>query len=261
MAETLVSLEVENGVATVTLNRPDKRNALTKTMIEQLHHALELAPQEGARVLLLKAEGTVFCAGMDLGEMQQRAQAPNASELWDRDSKIYRDMVVSLFTMEIPTVAVVQGAVVAGGMGMILACDIVLASNEAVFALPEPKRGITAAMVTPLLAYRVGAGIATYLLLSGENVSAHDAHRMGLCHLHSSPTDLQTREDELVSSILTGSPAALSITKRHLHDVSANRVIEQIDASVAVSAKARETEDAQEGLQAFLEKRKPRWSS
>ena len=260
MTENYISLEIENSVAKVTLNRPDKRNALTKVMIEQLSDALDSVRNSDARVMLLKAEGTVFCAGMDLGEMQQRAEDPRANELWDRDSKIYRDLLVALFWLEIPTVAVVQGPVVAGGMGMILACDIILASEKALFALPEPKRGITAAMVTPLLAYRVGAGVASYLLLSGENVSAEDAHRMGLCHAYAPAADLQTREEELVASILTGSPAALALTKRHLHDVSATSLIEQLDASVAVSAKARETEDAREGLQAFLEKRKPGWT-
>jgi len=261
MTETFVSLEVKNDVASVTLNRPGKRNALTSAMIEQLNHSLELAAEKDARVLLLKAEGTVFCAGMDLNEMQQRAQDPHAHELWDRDSRVYRDLLVALFSLEIPTVAVVQGPVVAGGIGMILACDIVLASNRARFALPEPKRGIVAAMVTPLLVYRVGAGIASYLLLSGANVPADDALRTGLCHLLTSPTDLQSREEELVSSILTGSPAALAGTKRHLHELSATQVIEQIHTSIAVSAKARETSDAREGLVAFLEKRKPGWSA
>jgi methylglutaconyl-CoA hydratase len=173
MSEPLTKLETTGGVARLTLCRPQKRNALTRGLLAELQAGVNAAAaDETVRVLLLEAEGPVFCAGMDLGEMQDRAGRDDARELWQEDTLVYRRLVESLFRLPVPTIAVVQGPVLAGGVGLVLACDVVLAAESAFFALPEPKRGITAAVVTPLLTYRIGPGGAGYLLLSGRNVSA-----------------------------------------------------------------------------------------
>lgn len=250
------------GVVQITLDRPQKRNALSRDLIAQLTHAVARAAADpAARLVVLAAEGPVFCAGMDLTEMQDCAARPDAPQLWQDDTRAYRDLLVALVTIPVPTLAVVQGPAVAGGLGLVLACDLVLASDAATFALPEPQRGITAAIVAPLLTYRIGPGQAGYLLLSGRSLSAHDAFRIGLCHELSPADEIAGRCDDLIRSILRGAPSALALTKRHLLDTAGRHLPAALDAAMALSAKARETADAREGLAAFLEKRPPSWSA
>lgn len=262
MTRNLVRTETAMpGVTRIVLARPEKRNALTRGLLEELTAAVDTAQQDQAvRLLLLEADGPVFCAGMDLGEMQQRAAESNSAEEWARDTRVYRDLLEKLFRLPIPTVAVAQGSAIAGGMGLVLACDIVLAAEGARFALPEPKRGISAAVVTPFLVHRIGAGNAGYLLMSGRAISAECAMRFGLCHEITAPERLTECRDELVNSILTGSRTALAVTKQNLIDASATAIGKQLDAGMQISATARETDDAREGLAAFLEKREPNWS-
>lgn len=260
MNDPLIRFKIENDVARIVLNRPGKRNALSRTVIDQLSDAVDqIAADESSRLLIFSADGPVFCAGMDLMEMQQRASDPNAEVLWQDDARHYRDLLAALFTLPMPTVAVVQGPALAGGVGLVLACDIVLAAEDAYFCLPEPKRGITAAVVAPLLVYRIGAGPAHYLLLSAERVSAGTGHRMGLCHEVVAGSQLLKRAEELESKILGCGPSALKITKQHVLASAGAHLLEQLDAGMMVSAQARGTDEAREGLAAFLEKRDPDW--
>ena len=142
---------------------------------------------------------------------------------------------------------------------MVLACDIVLAADSAFFMLPEPMRGITAAMVTPLLLHRIGPGPATYMLLSNEKIPA--THSFGLCHAVVEGEQLENRLQSLLKSILGGSKSAFAITKSHIASTIASDLSESIQESMTISARARATEDAREGLAAFLEKRPPHWQN
>lgn len=259
-SEMLVELTKANGVARVCLNRPEKRNALTDDFIREITAAIhDVRDDESMRVMVLAAKGTVFCAGMDLAQMQQRATAENREELWLEDSRILRDTFKAIFELPIPTVAVAQGPAVAGGMGLIAACDLVLASNTVFFALPEPQRGITAAMVTPLLLHRIPVSAANELLLGGGRMGADRAVQVGLCMDAVAPEALAEAEGAVVRSILNGSRAALAQTKQHVVNCVGATVMRQLDESVELSAIARRTGDAREGLQAFLEKRKANW--
>ena len=141
---------------------------------------------------------------------------------------------------------------------MILACDLVLAAEAATYALPEPKRGITAAIVTPLLVHRIGVSAASWLLLSGEGIDAARAREVGLCHEVVASADLVSARDKLITSVLSGAPGALAITKHQLTSCN-SEVLKQLLSAVVVSAQARETPEAREGLAAFLEKRPPAW--
>lgn len=253
----------ETGLIRISLNRPARRNALTRQMLHDLKEALEQVQQlSHARLLILQSTGTVFCAGMDLGEMQERAAAADKEQQWHKDSEIYCEVLELLFTLPIPTVAAIQGPVLAGGVGLVLACDLLLATKNVFFALPEPMRGITAAMVTPYLNFRVGAGVATQWLLSGERIVAQQALSSGLCIDVVAEDELDARLEKLSSNVLTGSPSALAITKRHLHDCADSKaVLDWARCSIDVSAVARQTDDAREGLAAFLEKRQPNWAT
>jgi methylglutaconyl-CoA hydratase len=168
-------------------------------------------------------------------------------------------VVSAIWGLPVPTLAIVQGPAMAGGVGLVAACDLVVASEAASFALPEPKRGLTAAMVTPVLVHRVGSAAAGSLLLSGRAWDALTALRRGLCDDVVPADGLTIAADELIASVLTGAPQALAITKANWRAWSAPHVLKQLEEAVTASAKARETDDAQEGRQAFLEKRDPRW--
>lgn len=256
----LIAKEDLGEVVWLRLNRAEKRNALTRGTLEQLSAALaDVARNPRVRVLVLGACGPAFCAGMDLGEMQQRAGSADSSSEWARDSEVYCEVLSALFGLEIPTIAAVGGAAVAGGVGLVVACDFVVAAENAFFALPEPMRGITAAMVTPLLMHRVGAGAAGRLLLSGERWTAAQAFASGLCHDVVPHASLENRIGLLCETIRSGSREALAISKRHLAAMAGGRMPELLNQSIRVSAEARETADAREGLDAFLQKRKPRW--
>jgi methylglutaconyl-CoA hydratase len=258
--DQFVKTSFADGIARVTLDRPDKRNALTRDFVDRLRMAVDqLRTNEQLRVLVLQANGPAFCAGMDLEEMQLRARSDSAAVQFQRDSEIYCDLLTILYAIPVPTIAAVQGPALAGGVGLVVSCDLVIASDTAYFTLPEPVRGIMAAMVTPLLIHRVGAGRATYMLLSGEKIPATMALAAGLCHDVVPANQLMERVDRLVRSVLTGSPKALAMTKKHIKRCLAVDPVEQVRKSIAVSATARETDDAREGLAAFLEKRQPAW--
>lgn len=261
MTERLAKLQIEEtGIALITLSRPAKRNALSRQFLQELNDAIDTVQNEPrVRLLILDAEGPVFCAGMDLGEMQERANQPEASAEWREDARLYRVLLEKLFHLPVPTLAVVQGAAIAGGFGLVLACDIVLAEEEAVFSLPEPKRGITAAVVTPFLTFRTGPGVAGYLLLSGRSISAKEGRQWGLCHEIVPKNSLTEQTENLAASILTGSKSALAVTKANLLECAGATLSGWLEKGMTASAQARESEDAREGLAAFLEKRNPRW--
>ena len=259
--ETFVKTSIEDGIGQVVLNRPDKRNALTRDMIQQLQAGFDtLAQNDSLRLIVLKAEGSVFCAGMDLGEMQDRALSNDGQAEWQKDSEVYASCLQTIFEIEVPTIAVMQGPTLAGGVGMVLACDFILASTESFLMLPEPARGITAAIVTPFLNFRVAPGIANQLLLSGERINAKRAYEVGLFYDSVAPGDLNARVDKLINAILTGSRSALAITKSHFQNCLPFDLKQQLLQSIQISASARETSDAREGLAAFIEKRKPAWN-
>lgn len=259
--EPLVLVSRDRDIVRVSLNRPRKRNALTRELIEQLTGAIKQAAEESTtRGLIVAAEGTVYCAGMDLGEMESRARAADAEREWRRDTDLYRDLLVTIFQAPFPTLAAVQGPVVAGGVGIISACDVVIASESANVSLPEPKRGITAAIVSPFLTYRVGPGTATAMLLTASELSATEMFRVGLCHEVAPPPDLDQRIACWCEKIRASSPAALALTKKHMLDCFAGPVYAHLEASTKLSAQARQMADAREGLAAFLEKRKTRWN-
>ena len=172
----LVKIQVHEHTGTLTLNRPDKRNALTRAMLAELLQALDdLRCERRVRAIVISGAGPAFCAGMDMNEMQKTAQAPNALAMWHEDADAYRELIEAMLRLPKPIIAAVNGPALAGGAGIVLASDIVLAAPEAKFGLPEPKRGIVAGLVAPLLDFRLGAGRAAYLLMSTQIISASDA--------------------------------------------------------------------------------------
>lgn len=261
MSDIRVKLDIHDHVAVIRLNRPDKQNALTREMLAELRRIVAtLAAQPDLRLVLLASSGEHFCTGMDLAQMRETADLPpaEAARTWLHDSEIYKDALAGLFTLPCPTLAVVAGNTFAGGLGLVLSCDLVLAATSARFWLPEPKRGLTAAIVMPLLVHRLGTGPASYLLFSGESIDAKQALHWGICHRLVTDDVLDENADALANSLLTGSRSALTEAKRQLLAKSSG-ILQQLEFAVADSARARETADAREGLSAYRERRPPAW--
>jgi methylglutaconyl-CoA hydratase len=259
--QQFIKTEFENGVGRISLNRPDKRNALNREMLDQFCQSVdELNSRDELRVLVLQAVGSVFCAGMDLAQMRERATDPNRDQLWREDSESYHKALLALLNCRFPTIAAVPGPAIAGGVGLVLACDIVIASDAAFFALPEPRRGIVAAMVTPLLLRRTSQARARYVVLSGKKIPAEEAFVIGLCDEVVRQSECESAIEETLQSVLESSPQALATTKRFLDSIGVSDLREALNRAIQVSADARASADAREGLDAFLEKRKPAWT-
>jgi enoyl-CoA hydratase/carnithine racemase len=260
MPETIVEVKVHDHVGTIVLNRPDRRNAITRQMLADLLQAFEdLHAQRSVRAVVLTGAGTAFCAGMDLGEMQETSKAENALAMWHHDAVAYRDVVEYMLRFPKPIIAAVNGPAVAGGAGFVLASDIVVAGKNARFGLPEPRRGLVAGLVSPLLAFRVGGGLAAYLLLTAEILDAEMAHRRGLFHELVEPDLVWARAAQVAGQCARCAPEALQLTKKMLNETIGEHLTTLLAAGAAASATARTTEAAAEGLAAFLEKREPQW--
>jgi methylglutaconyl-CoA hydratase len=246
---------------TIVLNRPDKRNAITREMIADLNQALDdFHGERDVRAVIITGAGTAFSAGMDLAEMQETAQQPDAWQQWHHDAVAYRELLDRIMQFPKPIIAAVNGPALAGGLGLLLASDLVVAAHTATFALPEPRRGIVAGIVSPLLVFRVGASHAANLLLTARTISADDAYRIGLVH-ETVPVDLNwVRAHDLAQEIAKSAPEAMQLTKKMLNETVGEHLGPLLSSGAAASATARTTEAAAEGLAAFLEKREPKWA-
>jgi enoyl-CoA hydratase/carnithine racemase len=258
-----VVVKVDPPAGTIVLNRPDKRNAISRQMLADLSQALDDLHQERrVRAVILTGAGPAFCAGMDLSEMQATAQMPQADawQQWHEDAVQYRELLDKLLQYPKPIIAAVNGPALAGGVGLILASDVVIAAGEAKFGLPEPRRGIVAGIISPLLVFRIGASHAANLLLTARTIDAAEALRMGLVHEIAAAADqLLAGAHALAEEIAKSAPEALLLTKRLLNETIGEHLGTQFSAGAAASATARTTEAAAEGLAAFLEKREPKW--
>ena len=260
MTAPLVRIHLHEQAGTIILNRPEKRNALTRAMLGELSQALgDLHMQRSVRAVILTGAGPAFCAGMDLQEMLDTSREENATQLWQEDAELYRGVLEAMWRFPKPLIAAVNGPAVAGGAGLILGCDLVIASRDGRFGLPEPLRGIVAGMVAPLLSLRIGGGQAARLLLSAATIDAVEAHRIGLFHELVEPDHLWPRSAEMAAQCARGAAEALQLTKRLLNEMIAEHLPTLLTAGAAVSATARTTAAAAEGLAAFLEKREPKW--
>ena len=252
-----VKLERTDAVAVLTLNRPKKRNALSHRMIEEMLQALDEVDAGTARALILTGADNAFCAGMDLQALKDfRAQT-------DADIVAAARRIATLFrrlyTFPTPTIAAVNGPAIAGGCGLATICDFTLAVPEAKFGYTEVRVGFIPAIVSSYAVRQVGEKRARDLLLSGRIFGAGEAQAMGLVNEIVEPDKRLLRVDELARSLADMSPVAVGYTKRLLLKFSEDALDRETEMAVEASARVRKTADFQEGLAAFLEKRKPQW--
>jgi len=253
-----LELAYDAGVATVTLNRPDKRNALSVQLLNELMSALDEIEKSETQVLILTGAGKAFCAGMDLDELKTLTGKSHDENVEDsqRMAQIFR----RLYDFPKPTVAALNGAAIAGGMGLATMCDFTLSAPEAKFGYTEVRIGFVPAIVSSILVWQVGHKIARDLLLTGRIFEATEGHRLGLVNEVVPAEQLTGRARELARQLMENSPASLRMTKKLINSYIAGALDQQIESAVQENAAIRQTKDFQEGVSSFLEKRKPRWS-
>lgn len=255
MKDPLITVHQEDPrVAVISLNRPEKRNALNVGLMEAFIKEFEKAiERQQQRVLILRGEGAVFCAGLDLAD---------AADL--KKSKRSADLIAKVLTMiyqcPFPTIAIVQGAALAGGAGIMSACDFAIAEAHAVFGFPETRRGLVAAMVMTFLHQQIRQRDLKKLLLTGSLIDAQTAKTIGLINdIVESAEALLPAAFEVAESILQGAPNATKSTKHLLHELSGRHFSADLDKALHIHEKIRQSEEAQEGIKAFLEHRYPNW--
>jgi methylglutaconyl-CoA hydratase len=258
MSEPLALYEPHPPAATITLNRPDKRNALNRGLIAALTDAFQRAATDAeARCVVLTGAGSVFCAGMDLAELAESVDQGTAESVWD-DALRLATLYDLIYSLPKPTVAAVNGSAVAGGAGLVTVCDLAVASTAARFGYPEVRRGLVAAMVMPHLLRHVGERMARYLLLSGELIDATEAARCGLINRAVPAADVTSTATGWARSLMEGGPQALTATKDLLKRFS--RQAMSVEEASRASAAPRLSQECREGLEAFFAKRPAPWA-
>jgi methylglutaconyl-CoA hydratase len=258
MYETL-TLDIAGQLATITLNRPEKRNAISTQMICDLQSALDKVELGPVRVAIITGAGKSFCAGMDL-EMLSAIATQSATDNME-DSRRMAKMFRRIWSFSKPLIAAVNGAALAGGCGIATLCDFTLAVPEAKFGYTEVKIGFLPAIVSVFLTRQIGDKHARDLLLTGRLVHADEAAKLGLISEIVPSEKLMPRAHELADILIAASPVSLTRAKRLLTSAAAASVDADLERAILENARIRATADFREGLASFLEKRKPIWST
>ena len=253
----LVRYNHDGAAAVVTIDRPDRRNALSRALIAQLADAVTRAAADDAvRAVILTGSGPAFCAGMDLDELRGTL-GPDSDKVWDDAAKLSA-LYEFIYTLPKTTIAAVNGAAVADGAGLVTVCDLAVSVPEAKFGYPEVRRGLVAAMVMPHLLRHVGERAARYLLLTGELIDGIAALRIGLVNAVVAPEHLTEAAESWARSLAEGGPKALATTKELLRRCSHQAV--PTEELARGSAEPRLTEECRHGLAAFFDKKPAPWA-
>ncbi len=245
--------ETSEAICLLTLNRPDKRNALNNELIAALKNALrEADADESVRAIVIRGEGKDFCSGADLASIQKIADATYEENL--EDARSLAELFELIRKVRVPVIAAVQGRALAGGCGLATACDLVLATDTARFGYPEVKIGFVPAMVAAILRRNLGEKKSFELLTRGFEYSAAEALALGLVNQLIPEEDFDNAVIEYGSAYTKTSASAVAMTKRLIYDIDALDFSESIEKGVQVNAKARMTEDCKKGIAKFLEK-------
>ncbi|MGQ0620122.1 MAG: enoyl-CoA hydratase/isomerase family protein [Panacagrimonas sp.] len=261
MNESVVEVECDGGVAQVWLNRPEVHNAFDEHLIARLSETLlRLDADSGVRVVVLGGRGKSFCAGADLGWMRRMARFTEEENV--RDASALAGMLFILYGMRKPTLARVHGAALAGGTGLVAACDIAMATPNATFGMTEVRIGLIPATISPHVIRAIGARAAQRYFLTAERFAAEEAWRLGLVHEVCAVETLDARIEELCNVLIAGGPESIAASKRLIADVAERPINgELIDETSRRIARARCSLEASQGIEAFFEKRRAPWNS
>lgn len=260
MQSELVEVKVTDCAGTIVLNRPDHGNRLTKQMLEQIGEALDdLYLEKRVRAIILTGAGDVFSQGLELPDLLVEEDDTAAREGWGEDAAEWRDLLVRMLEITKPIIASVNGAALSAGAALTLASDIVVASNDATFGLPEPRSGLVAGVAAPLLCHRLGTGQAARLLLTSTTLNANEAHRLGIFHELVATEKVWARAMEIARECAAGAPEAIQLTKRLLNETMGEQLQTQLASGAIMRATSYTTEAAREGCAAHAEQRPPKW--
>lgn len=260
MSEPRVRLNRQGAMATVILNRPDRGNAVDSTMLRDLTQLFDDLQQERKlRSVVLTGAGRHFCSGADQEELDRLRGLPEATKHWQDEAEGWLRLLETLLRFPKPIVAAVGGPVQSLGACLMLACDVVVASEAATFAVADARSGGVCGLAAPLLAMRAGGGAAGYLLLSGKTIDAAQALRLGLFHETVPEEHVWVRAAALADEIAAASPSALLMTKRLLHETVFETLLSQLASGAAALATSRTLADAAEEADARNEGRLPEW--
>jgi len=256
--ETLHIASDEPGVMVLTLNRPEKRNALSAQMIAELtDFAVKMANNPNARAIILRGEGPVFCAGGDLGWMHDQIKADRATRIIE--ARKLAMMFNALNEMPVPLIAQINGAAMGGGVGLACVCDVVIAADTAMFGLTETRLGLIPATIGPYVVARLGEGATRRVFMSARRFGAEEARTLGLVADIVHEAELNARAMQEAAPYLKVAPGAVGAAKAMARQLGAPITAEMIDASIEALADIWEGDEAAEGIAAFLEKRAPAW--
>lgn len=260
MTYQYLMLTREKGLAILTLNRPDKRNAMNAEMIQELDQVLQQLKQDASvKILLIKGNGEHFCAGADISWMQTIGTL--SMEENQRDAQALANLLFQLYEFPKPTIAIAHGTVLGGGIGILSVCDIALAADNCTFGFPECKIGIAPSTISPYVIAALGARAAQYYFMTGIRFGAEEAARISLVHQVIEQEHLYQTGHALAQTLLQNGPEALCAIKQLTHHVTNEKISPSLSAYTAKHlAELRKSNEAQEGLKAFLEKRAPQWT-
>ena len=257
----ILSIRLSNHVASITMNRPDVRNAFNDEVIAEITQAFaELGAREDIRAIVLAAEGPAFCAGADLNWMRRMADYSREENL--ADAAKLAEMLRVIYECPKPTVARVQGDVVAGGMGLVACCDVAVSVDTAGYCLSEVKLGLIPATISPYVIRAMGARAAHRYFLTAERFTAQEALRLGFVHEVVQPNQLDAKLNEITQALVKNSPNAVKVCKKLVQEVAFAEMSQPlIEKTVEGIADIRSSAEGREGVSAFLGKRKPSWLS
>lgn len=242
----MIDYKIDGKVTTITLNRPDKRNALNLELLRSLNSAIKRASD--SRVIVIRGAGKVFCAGLDLTE-----------DYVQESADLIASILKSIYIFQGITVAVVQGAALAGGAGLMVACDVVIAEKNALFGFPEVHRGLVPAQVMAFLIQQLNQRDLRELVLLGETINAEKAKEIGLINSIVSISNLEDEIQRVIELALLGAPQAIKETKAVIEFMSGKSFEQNLKKGLEIHLNMRDTNEAKEGMCAFFDKRKPNW--
>jgi methylglutaconyl-CoA hydratase len=259
MSQSLLITKTETGVFTITLNRPEIHNAFDEQFIKEFIKVITTIQNDSTvKIVLIRANGKNFSAGANLHWMKKMAQYSEKDNY--ADSLQLAKLMQQLYELTKPTIAVVQGQTFGGGLGLIACCDIAIACSDASFCFSEVKLGLIPAVISPYVIKAIGQRSAQRYFLTAELFDAHEAHRIGLIHQIVNTEELESHTNTLCNLLLQNSPCAIIAAKKLIHEISSVPIDETVSQLTAKNIAAiRVSKEGQEGLQAFLEKRKPNW--
>jgi methylglutaconyl-CoA hydratase len=259
MPHQTLQVSLDGALATITLDRPEVRNAFNEATIADLTHAFnDLGQNDAVRAIVLAANGPAFCAGADLNWMKKMARYTHAENLADAQQLAL--MLRTIYACPKPVVAKVQGDCYAGGMGLVAACDIVVAAEEVHFCLSEVKLGLIPATIAPYVIKAIGEQAARRYFLTAERFDAREARRIGLAHEVVATSELDAKVGAIAKALLANGPHAVRQAKALVRDIAGRPVTDALVQDTAERiAQIRASSEGREGVLSFLEKRKPDW--